>query len=91
MGVVVVVVLVLWMVLCSHNRPGGIFTLAVLTWVPCCSKNHKLPTFLPAGSKLSEIAAIYTMFRNKVVHFVFEYNFTTTSSIFLQLSVTVTE
>ena len=35
--------------------------------------------------------AIYTVFRKKVVYFVFGRNFTTTGSIFLQFSVTITE
>ena len=34
---------------------------------------------------------MYTVFRKKWYIFVFEHNFTTTSSIFLQFSVTVTE
>ena len=35
--------------------------------------------------------AKYTVFRKKVVYFVFENNFTTTGSIFLQFSMTITK
>jgi len=34
---------------------------------------------------------IYTVFRKKVIYFVFEHNFTTTGSIFLQFSVNISE
>ena len=34
---------------------------------------------------------LFTVFRKKVVYFVFERNFTTTGSIFLQFSMTITK
>ena len=37
------------------------------------------------------IGNFYTVFRKKVVYFVFERNFTTTGSIFLQFSMTITK
>ena len=52
-------------------------------------KKEKSPRYMYLNKHISILQ--YTVFRKKVVYFVFEHNFTTTGSIFLQFSVTTTE
>ena len=47
--------------------------------------------FLQFNIQVNSQPRLYTVFRKKVVYFVFEHNFTTTGSIFLQFSMTITK